>query len=129
MIFRHMIFRHFTRRIIFTVIIFLLIIVLFYNNQKRNHFISNNNKHQYNGRKYNELEYQLTSIASNVEAQEKVLIDIEGGNSRYDPQVKDLAELNKCHVCLGTDFCHAIQENQLILNTPFIRNGLLLTNY
>jgi hypothetical protein len=94
------------------------LIIVLYLNQKR----FNNNNNEIIGEESRSLSSnKLSQIVSKLSTIESNLIDIEGG---YDQKVIELTELNKCDNCLGNNFCQLFITNSLVINTPYVRNGL-----
>jgi hypothetical protein len=119
-----MTFRYWRRKLLIIFLLFVLIIVLYLNQKRFNNNINNNNinNNEIIGEESRSLSSnKLSQIISKLSTIESNLIDIEGG---YDQKVIELTELNKCDNCLGNNFCQLFITNSLVINTPYIRNGL-----
>ncbi len=118
-----MTFRYWRRKLLIIFLLFVLIIVLYLNQKRFNKNINNNiNNNEIIGEESRSLSSnKLSLIVSKLSTIESNLIDIEGG---YDQKVIELTELNKCDNCLGNNFCQLFITNSLVINTPYVRNGL-----
>ncbi len=113
-----MTFRYWRRKLLFVFLLFVLIIVLYYNQKRFNNFSNKKNliigEESHSSSTNGFLLSKLVTIESNV-------IDIEG---IVDHKLIELTELKKCDTCLGNSFCQSFKSNQLVINTPFVTNGI-----
>ena len=116
-----MTFRFWRRKVFVIFLLFLLVFVLYLNHKKLNdNLLAFNEKLSERSHRISNSTVLLVSKFTTIDSS---LIDIEGV---YDKKLIELSELKKCDICLGTQFCPTFVTNLLVINTPYILNGMHL---